>query len=86
MNGKKILSMDKAARGETCWLQCCWDDCETPGTTLHRTMFHDHARGWPCEHPEAKHLWYVFCSERHRQYFLNGHREYGKLPAGAGPR
>lgn len=83
MNGKKVLSLDKwAAGGEIRWLPCCWDDCENTGTTLHQTRFHDHARGWPCDHPEAKHPIYVFCSERHRQYFLNSHIAHGKLGAG----
>lgn len=82
MHGKPVLSMDKAARGETVWLRCCWDDCEEQGVTLHQTIFHDHARGYTCNHPLARHVKYVFCSERHRQLFLNGHRAYGKLPTG----
>lgn len=83
MNGKKILSMDKAARGETVWLRCCWDDCEKHAVDLHRTYFHDHNPSTRCEMPGAKHLWYTFCSERHRQMFLHGHKEYGRLPAGS---
>lgn len=84
MNGKKILSLDKARSGETRWLPCCWDDCERTGTTLFRTRFHDHNRGVACDAPWAKHVWYVFCSERHRQLFLNSHNEYGKLAPGTG--
>lgn len=81
-NGKAILSIDKARTGQTAWLSCCWDDCEEHGVTLHRARFHDHARGYRCDHPDAKHIWYVFCSERHRQLFLHSHVSYGKLPVG----
>ena len=84
MNGKKILSLDKAQRGEISFLPCCWDDCENHGTTLYQTVFHDHARTYPCAHPDAKHVTYVFCNERHRQLILNGHHAYGKLGAGHG--
>lgn len=84
MNGRKILSVDKWQRGEVVWLPCCWDDCQRSGTTLHRTRYHSHARGIPCDHPTlGKHVWYVFCSERHRQLFLASHRSgYGRLPVG----
>ena len=84
MNGKKVLSLDKARSGETRWLPCCWDDCERTGTTLYQTRFHDHSPHVSCETPWVKHVWYVFCSERHKQLFLNGHHEYGKLASGTG--
>lgn len=77
-----ILSLDKAQRGETCWLLCCWEDCERQGVDLHKTRFHDHAPGLPCDSTLAKHIWYVFCSERHRQYFLHSHVRNGHLPTG----
>jgi hypothetical protein len=82
MHGKPVLSMDKAVRGETRWLPCCWEDCEKTGTTLHMTMHHDHNKGVPCDAPWAKHPKFVFCSERHRQLFLNSHRSNGNLPTG----
>lgn len=74
---KKILSRDSEH-----WLTCCWDECERPGYDSNRTLFHDHNPGMGCGHPLSKHLWYTFCTERHRQYFLNSHRSLGKLPAG----
>lgn len=74
---KKVLSRD-ALR----WLTCCWSDCEKPGYDANKTRFHDHARGLPCDHPDAKHVWYTFCSEKHRQYFLHSHRSLGNLPPG----
>lgn len=74
---KKVLSLD-AER----WLVCSWMPCENIGVELHKTRFHDHARGLPCTHPDAKHPWYVYCSERCRQYFLHSHISYGNLPPG----
>jgi hypothetical protein len=80
---KRILNIDKAQRGETAWLLCCWADCEKHAVDLHKTMHHDHARGIPCHDLLAKHPVYTFCSERHRQLFLNSHRSNGNLPTGS---
>lgn len=81
-NRQGVLSMDKAARGETVWLRCCWDDCERQAVQLHRTFFHDHNPTRRCDDAGSKHLWYTFCSERHRAYFLNSHRSNGNLATG----
>jgi hypothetical protein len=75
---KPVLSRDDGT-----WLKCCWDDCERQGFDSHKTRFHDHAHGLPCDHPDAKHVWYVFCSNRHRDYFLHSHRSMGNLPPGS---
>lgn len=82
MHGKGVLSLDKAVRGETVWLLCAWDDCGKQGVTLHLAVHHAHAVGYRCDNPESKHVKYVFCSERHKQMFLNGHLSYGRLPLG----
>lgn len=83
---KGVLSLDKAARGETTWLTCCWEDCEKQGYDLHRTRFHDHAARVPCDSEIAKHVFYVFCSEPHRQLFLNSHRDHGNMAPGHNKR
>jgi len=75
--GKNILSLD-AHR----WLRCCWDDCDRRSFDLYMTVFHDHAKGVGCDHPDAKHPRYTFCTERHRQFFLHSHIAMGKLPPG----
>lgn len=80
---KGILNRDVDRSGETRWLLCCWDDCERQGVTLHRTRFHDHPPNISCDGPDVRHVWYVFCSESHRQLFLHGHRQYGQLPSGS---
>lgn len=51
------------------WLLCCWDDCEKPGVEMHKIVF--------------ERISYVFCSERHRQYFAYSHMSLGNLPPGA---
>lgn len=51
---------------------CCWDDCQKTGTMLHLLPIR--------EGEEVTN--YVFCSERHKQYHINSHVAYGKLPAG----
>ena len=81
-HGKTILNVDKAHCGETAFLQCCWEDCRKPGTTLHKALSHDHAKGYPCDHEMSKHTWFVFCSERHRQLFKHSHISKGNLPTG----
>ena len=82
MNGKKVLSMDKARSGEIRWLPCCWDDWQKTGTTLYMAVFHDHNSVVPCNHELAKHVKYVFCSEKHKQYHVNSHISNGNLPVG----
>jgi hypothetical protein len=73
----KVLSHDTGL-----WLTCCWADCEKPGLELFKVIHHEHAKGIPCNHPRATHPAMVFCSERHKMLFVNGHINYGNLPAG----
>lgn len=77
---KKVLNRDRA--GETHWIPCAWDTCENQGYDLFKTRFHDHNPGYPCAAPGAKHVWYIFCNERHKQYWVHSHRSLGNLPAG----
>ena len=51
---------------------CCWDDCQRLGTTLHPVIVRE---------GKEKTI-YIFCSERHRQYHINSHIAYGRLPPG----
>lgn len=50
-------------------LMCCWDDCEKHGDNRWRVEVRP-TRGAPA-------TIYIFCSEGHRDYHLNSHREYG---------
>lgn len=83
---KGVLSMDKAVRGETVWLRCGWDDCERQGVDLHKTRFHDHPPRMRCDSIDAKHVFYVFCSDGHKNLFLNSHRNMGNRTPGTNPR
>lgn len=74
---KKILS-----RSSDTWIMCNWFECEKPGYELYKTILHDHAKEYPCDHKLAQHVNFVFCTERHKQLFLHSHKEMGKLPPG----
>jgi|SRR5215831_3089679 hypothetical protein len=83
---------------------CGWDDCGRDGLELHKTLEHQHevtvGCGWADRRAlaasgETAHTWQVFCSERHRLYFVNATgrhalrsitstgRAYGNLPVGS---
>lgn len=57
---------------------CGWDTCDHDGTMLHHVAVNQAKPGFPRQLAR-----YVFCSERHKQYWLNAHRlGHGNLPAG----
>ena len=96
---RKAVNLDNGGRP----LPCCWDECDRDGTVLykHTSCLHDPRLG--CRHADmatlatagrTAHLEYVFCSQRHRNYWVNATgrnaqesiartgRAYGNLPAG----
>lgn len=75
---KPILSRDTGN-----WILCCWEDCEHRSVQLFMSVFHDHARGLPCNHFTAKHVRYTFCSGRHKGLFDNSHISRGNLATGS---
>lgn len=74
---RKVLSATTGG-----WIPCCWFECERDGYELYKTVFHEHARELPCDHPMSQHVNFVFCSERHRQMYLHSHIAMGQLPPG----
>jgi len=57
---------------QTC-LPCFWQDCNKAAQMQFRAVVR-----------QADHdVWFAFCSERHKMYWVNGHRAFGTLPAGA---
>ena len=79
-NAKKVMS---ASSGD--WIKCVWcalNGQDNPGYELYKSVFHEHARQLPCNHPMANHVNFVFCSERHKQYYLHSHKDLGNLPEG----
>jgi hypothetical protein len=91
---RKVLNLD---RGGT-HVMCVWADCDHDGYENHKVVLHEHARSIPCDSSLAKHIHLVFCSDRHKQYYLacsgpmahdtearhNGHIA-GNLPPGYRP-
>lgn len=72
---KMVLSRDSDR-----WLLCCWDECDKHGYESNKAVYHDHPRGMPCNHPYAKHVNYVFCSDRHKTMFVTSHLgDYGRI-------
>lgn len=71
---KKVINHD---RGGT-HVMCAWDECERDGVELHKCRVN---------YGGGQIVFYVFCSERHRQYWINsaprdGSVAYGNLPSG----
>jgi hypothetical protein len=96
---KRAINLDNGGQP----LVCCWDECDRLGSTLYRhvSCLHDTRAG--CASSDERvvvhsgrtaHLVYVFCSQRHRNYWVNSTgrnalesmartgRAYGNLPAG----
>lgn len=71
---KKVINRD--AWGDR-KIVCAWDDCERDGFDLYKCRVNYGTPGYP------QVVRYVFCSERHRQYWIHSHRSYGNLPSGS---
>lgn len=74
--GVRILDRDNADRLDDHHLLCCWDTCERHGLDLFRVRVDNSTK----YHKEI--IWYCFCSEKHRQYWVNSTRDLYNLPAG----
>lgn len=94
--GRKIINFDSGGYGI-----CAWDTCDRDATSLHQVRTHEHDSLTSCEAVDAgrsqggRHMWYAFCSERHKLYWVAssgeearrtqdryGGRVSGMLPAG----
>ena len=96
---RKAINLDAGGRP----IICCWDECDKDGTVLykHTSCLHDTRRSCTGADEMAlinagrtAHLEYVFCSMRHRNFWVNATgrnaqesiartgRAYGNLPAG----
>lgn len=64
------------------WIQCNWFECSRDGYNNFRYIVHDHSHLIPCNHHLATHVNYIFCCERHREYYENSPRNHWNLPAG----
>jgi hypothetical protein len=87
---KKAINMDFAANGGTVkFVMCAWDDCEHDGYEMYKCVVETgNVQGGY----ESRPLTYIFCSERHRQYWIQSGRQaqrgyapeymHGMLPPG----
>jgi hypothetical protein len=69
---KKVINHD---RGGT-FVMCGWDTCELPGYENNKCVVHEGVNG------NVRDITYIFCTERHRQYWINSVRDCNNLPAG----
>jgi hypothetical protein len=83
--GKRVINLD---HGGDRRVMCGWDDCEKEGYELYKVKTHEHNPVLSCDHPLSKHVSYVFCSERHKMYWIGsstrarGGTLHGNLPSG----
>ena len=97
---KRVINFDNGGQP----LVCCWDECDKLGTQLYKHTACEHdVINQSCERADrvavyhsgrTAHTIYVFCSERHRAYWVNATgknalesiartgRAYGNLPVG----
>lgn len=77
---KRVIS-----RSSYTWIRCTWcamNGSDRQGFELHKHLGCDHDRRMPCNSPGVQHVWFIFCSDRHLQYFQHSHIDMGKLPPG----
>jgi hypothetical protein len=68
---KKIINNDS---GDGRKIICAWDTCTNDGYELYKTRVNTAAAGYG-----AHYVQYVFCCERHKQYWVNSTISYGNL-------
>ena len=70
---KKVINLD---HGGAKHVMCAWDTCEKDGYENNKVVVHEGVHG------NVRDITFVFCSERHRQYWLNSVRDRDNLPPG----
>lgn len=70
---KKVINMDHDGDRKVC---CAWDECERDGYDSFKVRVNYGTPNAP------KMVRYVFCTEKHRQYWLNSTRSYGNAGEG----
>lgn len=73
---RRVLDRDHAETMDDHHLLCCWDTCDRYGLELYKARVQDGTDRFP------RNTWYVFCSERHKQYWVNSTRDLNNLPPG----
>ena len=74
--GVRMLDRDNAELLDDHHLLCCWDDCERYAVSLYWARVDESTLYAP------KFVWYYFCSETCKQYWVNSTKDLYNLPAG----
>jgi hypothetical protein len=73
---KSVINLD---HGGSKHIMCAWDDCENDGFEMYKLRINYGKAETP------HYVMHVFCSDRHKDYFINSARRdvgHGKLPPG----
>lgn len=73
INDKVVINLD---HGGSRHVTCAWDTCERDGYDTNKVVVNYGKADTP---HEVKH---VFCTERHKMYWINSVRNLGNLPPG----
>lgn len=76
---RRVVDLQNAGKTDDDYLLCCWDDCDRHGVDSHKCRIFI---GIDPRHGGPIYTWPIFCSERHRQFYLNAPRNLYNLPAG----
>lgn len=71
---RKVINFD---HGGDRHVMCAWDDCEKDGVELHKVRINYGKPGYADQIVN-----HVFCSDRHKQFFIHSPKSHGNLPPG----
>lgn len=74
---KCVINMDQGGERSDGHIMCGWDECDKQGFDTNRVQVNDAASGY-----EPRIMKWVFCSEKHKQFFVYSTTHYGQLPPG----
>lgn len=76
---RRVVDMQNLDRTDDNHLLCCWADCYRHGVELHKARVY---LGVDPRHGGPIYTWYVFCSEKHKMYWVHAPRGLNNLPPG----
>jgi hypothetical protein len=74
---RPVINLDSTSLRDDNHVTCGWDTCERQGYELYKVRINDAAPGYA-----PRYINYVFCTERHKMYFVNSTRDCNNLPPG----
>jgi hypothetical protein len=70
---KYVINMDHDGDRH---VACAWEDCEKDGLESFKAVVHNGTPGYPQD------VSHVFCSQRHKEFWVTSSIRYGRLPEG----